>query len=162
MGATMKSRSLGFTLLEICLAVAIAAVMIMLAVPTLSGVIERQKADQPFDLFDALVKKAQSLSVSERRTYVIGWERDRRGRQQIVLRPDGPGSGGDVAETISVGDRESYELILPAALVKAPPKVWTFWPTGTCEPATVIYKGPDTAWKAYYPALKAKPEVTGL
>jgi len=158
-GASMKRRSEGFTLIEICLAVAIALVMLMIAVPTISGFLKQQQANQPFENLDRLVKKAQSLSLSERRTYLIGMEKG-----EIVLKPQAPEDESEAKglDRIPVSEEESYTFEFPAALVKNPPGQWTFWPTGTREPATISYKGPSGAWTAVYRPLALKADVTEL
>lgn len=155
----MKRSRRGFTLIEICLAVAIAVVTIMIAVPSISGVLSRQKSNQPFDTFDQLVKQAQTRSLSEGRAYFLSWDKD-----QITLRPVAPADDSEAngVDRISISKEESYNLELPAAMVKNTPMKWVFWPTGTCEAATVTYKGHGMGWKATYRPLKSKAEVTEL
>jgi prepilin-type N-terminal cleavage/methylation domain-containing protein len=159
----MKQK--GFTLIEICLAVAIALVMLMIAVPSISGVISKQKADGPFEAFNGMVKQAQSRSLSEGRPYFIAWEEGKtRGQGEIVLRPVVANNEGEVdgVARIPFSEKESYDLAFPAAMMKKTPKQWAFWATGTCEPATIIYKGPDASWTATYNPLTVKAEVTEL
>lgn len=155
----MKCSRKGFTLLEICLAIAIAMVIMLMAVPSISGVLKGQKANRPYEMFDQLVKKAQARSISERRNYLITWE-----KEELVLRPENPENVEEAQgiDRIAIADKESYEIQLPAALVKKPPSEWTFWPTGTCEPATILYKGPQGSWTAVYRPLTVKAEVTEL
>jgi len=50
-------------------------------------------------------------------------------------------------------------LTLPAALTKKPAGEWIFWPTGTCEPATVHYEGRAGTWTANYSSLTAHGEL---
>jgi prepilin-type N-terminal cleavage/methylation domain-containing protein len=154
-----RNRRSGFTLIEICLAVAIALIMLMIAIPSISGVLSQKKTNQPFDTFDQMVKTAQSRSLSEGRPYCISWEKG-----EIVLRPTASVTKAEAngVERISLSDQETYSLELPAAMVKKAPMMWVFWPTGTWEAATVTYKGPDTAWKAIYRPLKSKAEVAEL
>jgi hypothetical protein len=142
-----------------CLAIAIALVMLMIAVPSISGVLKQQQANQPFDTFDQLVRKAQALSLSQRRTYQIAWFKD-----AIVLKPESPDNGAESKgiDRIAISDNESYGIELSAALVKKPPNEWTFWPTGTLEPATITYKGPSGSWTAVYRPLSVKAEVNEL
>jgi len=157
-GPSMKPRG-GFTLIEICLAVAIALVMLMIAVPSISGFLKQQESNQTFDALDRMVKKAQSLSLSERRAYLITLE-----KEQIILRPQAPenASEADGIDRIAISDKESYTLELPSALVKNPPAQWTFWPSGTREPAIIYYKGPSGAWTATFRPFSVKAEVTEL
>src|ERR1043166_3288721 len=74
-----------FTLLEICLAVFIAALIAVAAVPSIQGIIEDRKARHAFDAFDALTREAQNRSVTERRAYVLVWDKD-----GISVRPQEP------------------------------------------------------------------------
>ena len=54
---------------------------------------------------------------------------------------------------------ELYSLILPAAIDADPAPEWTFWPTGTCEPATITYKGPAGSWEVRYAPLSARATI---
>ena len=58
------------------------------------------------------------------------------------------------------GEKLAPDLLLPGALVKDPPRIWTFWPTGTCEPATIICRVPDSPWTATYDPLTEQPIMT--
>ena len=50
-------------------------------------------------------------------------------------------------------------LRLPAALDKGPFADWTFWPSGTCEPANVQFKGPEGTWEVNYEPLAGRPQI---
>jgi len=52
------------------------------------------------------------------------------------------------------------KISLPAALIGKPPAEWIFWPSGTCEPARVQFRGPAGTWTADYSPLTAQPELT--
>jgi hypothetical protein len=54
----------------------------------------------------------------------------------------------------------AFVLNLPAALAEEHPADWVFWPSGTCEPAVVTFKGPDGSWTAKYSTLSVRPELT--
>jgi len=155
----MKPNRRGFTLIELSLAIAIALVMLMIAVPSVSSFLKNQESNKPFDNFDRLVKKAQSLSLTERRTYVIDLDKD-----EIVLKPQAAENDSESKgiDRIAVSDKETYTFELPAALVKKPTTEWTFWPSGTREPATISYKGPSGEWRAVYRPLTVKAEVNEL
>ena len=144
----------GFTLFEVCIAVFIAVLIMLAAVPSISGVIEEQRAKKLFNQFDGLVKDASNRAVMERRPYVLEWD-----KSGVIVRPLAP-ENADEAQgmgRVDFGEKLAPELQLPAALVKDPPKVWTFWPTGTCEPATIICHVPDSPWTATYDALTEQP-----
>ena len=126
-----------FTLFEVCMAVFIGVMIMLAAVPSISGVIEEQRAKKLFNQFDGLVKDASSRAVTERRPYVLEW--DDTGVTMHPLAPD---------------------LLLPTALVKDPLRLWTFWPTGTCEPATIICHVANAPWTATYDPLTEQPVFT--
>ena len=150
-------RARGFTLLEIILAVAIMMVLLLLAVPSLTGVLSDKHLRRSLDGFNDLVRQAQELSVTEHRPYLIVWR-----EKGVSLRPEAHGRGEDEQTTADLELRrgEVLKLSLPAALVKDPPGEWIFWPSGTCEPAKVEFSGGDGTWTANYSGLTARPEIT--
>ena len=50
---------------------------------------------------------------------------------------------------------EHYRLLRGASLATDPASVWTFWPTGNCEPVNIRYEGPAGQWEAVYNPLSA-------
>ena len=70
------------------------------------------------------------------------------------------GDGGDQTGHVGFGKRQAPDLILPASLMKDPPRIWTFWPTGTCEPATIICKVAESPFTATYDPLTEQPVYT--
>jgi prepilin-type N-terminal cleavage/methylation domain-containing protein len=147
----------GFTLLEICIAVFIAALLVTLAVPSVSGVLAEQRMKRSFESFDALTRDAQTRSRTERRAFVLAWDKD-----GIALRPEQPAAPEEEkgVSRIDCAEKETFDLNLPAALIRNPSKEWIFWPTGTCEPATVIYHGPTGEWTASYNPLTARADFS--
>ena len=147
----MKRRD-GFTLLEICLVVAIIVMVALIAVPSVSGVFAEERLRRSYDALDSLVRKAQARSVDERRAYMLAWKKD-----AIELIPLEVRDGEEAPETerLQVGENEAYAIERPAALMKNPPPTWTFWRSGVCEPAIISYKGPNGTWKVKYDALTA-------
>jgi type II secretory pathway pseudopilin PulG len=147
------SKRAGFTLLEVCLAVLIALFLVTLAVPSVGGLLEENRRRRSFDALDDLAREAQIRSTEERRSFVIVWERER-----IVLRPEEPANTEEergVGELPIDGDHQ-YSVELPAALQKEPPPVWTFWPTGTCEPVVIRYEGSGGKWIARFDPLTVR------
>jgi type II secretory pathway pseudopilin PulG len=150
-------RFRAFTLIEIVLSIFILLLLLLLAVPSLSGVIANRRLKQSLDSFNQLVRQAQERSVTERRAYLIVL-----GKNSVLLRP----------ETFTDDEKEKptavfrlskgswIKVSLPAALMSKPPAEWIFWPSGTCEPATVQFRGPAGAWAANYSPLTAEPELT--
>ena len=76
-------RFRAFTLIEIALSIFILLLLLMLAVPSLSGVIANRRLKQSLDSFNQLVRQAQERSVTERRAYLIVW-----GKNSVLLRPE--------------------------------------------------------------------------
>jgi type II secretory pathway pseudopilin PulG len=150
-------RFRAFTLIEIVLAVFIMMLLLLLAVPSLSGVIANNRLRRSVDSFKNLVRQAQERSVAERRAYLIVL-----GKDQVFLRPEVLAKDEKLKSTAQIELRrgESVKLGFPAALIKNPPGEWIFWPGGTCEPATIQFKGPAGSWTANYAALTALPEIT--
>ena len=137
------------------MAVFIGVLIMLAAVPSISGVIEEQRAKKLFTAFDSLVKDASNRAVTERRPYVLEWD-----DSGVAMRPLEPENADETQGTgrVEFGRRLSPDLVLPAALVKNPPREWTFWPTGTCEPATIVCHVADAPWTATYDAMTEQPE----
>jgi type II secretion system protein H len=176
----MKHRRSGFTLIEMMLALAIAVIITFMAMPSLRGLSAEKRLTESFDRFDALARKAQKYAVQQQRSWTILWEQ--QGKQvSITLRPDElatpsalPDGSGDTmpqtaadnqqdqSETISLGPEENYTIERPVALVPAAqaPAQWTFWRSGTCEPAIIRYSGPAGTWVAQYHPLTGHGEIT--
>ena len=152
----MRRRD-GFTLIEIAIAVVILVVILLLAVPSLTGVLADRRLRRSLDAVNRLVLQAQEFSIAERRAYLIVWR-----EKQFVLRPEGflQGEERKPVATINWQKGEAVTLTLPAAIEEDPPSEWIFWPSGNCEPAVVTYRGANGAWRAKYSALTARPELT--
>ena len=150
-------RFRAFTLIEIALSIFILLLLLVLAVPSLSGVIANRRLKQSLDSFNQLVRQAQERSVTERRAYLIAW-----GKNGVLLRPEIFGQNEEEKPTavLRLSKGSWIKVSLPAALTSKPPAEWIFWPSGTCEPATVQFRGPAGAWTANYSPLTAQPELT--
>jgi type II secretory pathway pseudopilin PulG len=147
----------GFTLIEIVLAVFILMLLLLLAVPSLNGVLANKRLQHSLNRFNDLVRRAQGRSVTERRPYLIVWSKD-----TVSLRPEAFEKGEAVKPTAEfhLGRGDAMKLLLPAALTKKHPAEWIFWSSGTREPATVQFKGLAGSWTASYSPLSARPELT--
>jgi type II secretory pathway pseudopilin PulG len=147
----------GFTLIEIVLVVTILMLVMLLAVPSLSGVLADRRLRQSLDDFNKLVSQAHEHSVTEHRPYLLIV-----GAKSIIVRPevltqdDDPGPVADMP----LSDRESLKVRFPAALSKDPPPEWIFWPSGICEPAIIDFVGRNGFWTASYAPLNAQPDIT--
>ena len=150
-------RFRGFTLIEMALAIFILLLLLVLAVPSFSGVIANRRLKQSLDGFNNLVRQAQERSVAERRPYLIVW-----GKNNVVVRPEAFAEGEEAKATAEFRPNKgnALKLSLPAALMEEYPAEWIFWPSGSCEPAIVQFKGPAGSWTASYSPLTAQPEIT--
>lgn len=150
----------GFTLIEISISVFILLLIMLVAVPSLSGVMADRRLRRSLDGLNRFVLDAQGHSVSEHRPYLIVW---RKGGLAF-LPADTPKveEGKEPAFTgvYAFQKGETFKLSLPYALEKDPPAQWMFWASGTCEPAVIDYKGVDGSWSANYSPLTARAEVT--
>ena len=50
--------------------------LVLLAVPSLNGVLADRRLRRSLDSFNNLVRQAQERSVAERRSYLIAWDKD--------------------------------------------------------------------------------------
>jgi len=150
-------RFRAFTLVELALAIFILMLLLMLAVPSLTGVIASKRLKQSLDQFNGLVRQAQERSVTERRAYLIVW-----GKDGVLLRPEAFEEGEEVKAIaqLRLTRGTTLRLSLPAALTTDHPWEWIFWPSGNCEPATVQFRGPPGVWTANYSPLTTQPEIT--
>ena len=150
-------RLRAFTLIEIALSIFILMLLLMLAVPSLSGVIANRRLKQSLDSFNQLVRQAQERSVTERRAYLIVW-----GKSSVVLKPEIFTKDEEEKATavLRLPKGSWIKVSLPAALIGKPPAEWIFWPSGTCEPAIVQFRGTAGTWTADYSPLTAQPELT--
>src|SRR5262249_51558523 len=139
------------------ISVFILLLLLLLAVPSLNGVLADRRLRTSIDGFNQLVFQAQDRSMTDRKPYLLVWHRD-----SIELRPEAFAMNEAPKPTavLSLNRGEAYTLALPAALNKKHPAEWIFWPSGNCEPAVVGYKGPNGSWTAEYSALTARPEMT--
>jgi prepilin-type N-terminal cleavage/methylation domain-containing protein len=149
-------RPEGFTLIEMVIAIAILIVVLLLAVPSLNGVLADKRLHRSLDEMNSFVAQAQERSVTDRRSYLIVWLDG-----QIILRPEGLLKGEDPTPiaTLKVRKGEVFKLSFPAAIDEKPPPEWIFWPSGNCEPAVVSFRGRDGGWTAKYSALTARAEL---
>ena len=76
-------RYRAFTLIEIVIAVAILTVVLLMAVPSLRGVVADRKLRASLDSFNNLVRQAQERSVAEHRSYLIVW-----GDHEVMVQPE--------------------------------------------------------------------------
>ena len=152
----MVRRHSAFTLIEIIIAVAILTVILLMAVPSLSGVFADRKLRASLDGFNKLVRQAQERSVSEHRAYLIVWS-----DKDVIVQPEAFAKGEEkkAVAKFALERGTVLTLTLPAALTVKPPGEWIFWPTGTCEPAIVRFAGRAGTWTANYSPLTGYGEL---
>ena len=150
-------RSRAFTLVEIIIAVAIMATLLLMAVPSLEGVLADRRLRASLDEFNKLVREAQERSVADHRAYLIVWT-----DKNVFLQPEAFAKDEDrkAIATFELERGTVFTLSLPAALSSKPPGQWIFWPTGTCEPAIVRFEGRAGTWTSNYSPLTGHGELT--
>lgn len=153
----MRKNAEAFTLIEIAISVFILLLLLAMAVPSLNGVLADRRLRRSLDDLTKFVQTAQERSVSERRAYLITL-----GKDQLVLHPETLEKNEERTPmpALKVRKGDGFSLQLPAALIKDPPGEWIFWPTGTCEPALITFKGADGTWTARYSGLTVQPELS--
>jgi|ERR1051325_369150 prepilin-type N-terminal cleavage/methylation domain-containing protein len=149
-------RNDGFTLIELVLAMAILLVILLMAVPSLKGIMNDRGLRRSLDEMNRFIVQAQERSMSEGRSYLIVWR-----NKQFALRPEGYLKGEDhgPVATLKWQKGDAYTLSFPASIEEEPPAEWVFWPSGNCEPAVVTFRGASGAWKATYSPLTARPQL---
>lgn len=154
----MKRSRAGFTLIEIILAITIAVVVLSLAVPALTDAMGGKGLDGTFTDFDNFVRKARQRAMSERRDFVLVWEKD--GIQLQPAAPNTKDAEGEV-DMYAYGDA-AIGIERPYALEAKPPAEWPIWRSGTFEPVRIHYEGPLGKWTAEYDALSGRGNLTNL
>ena len=138
------------------MAIGIMLVILLLAVPSINGIMADRALRRSLDDMNRLILQAQERSIAEGRSYLIVWR-----NKQFLLRPEGffKGETRQPVASLKWQKGDAFTLSFPAAIEEEPPSEWIFWPSGNCEPAVVTYRGPSGAWKAKYSALTARPEL---
>lgn len=154
------ARRRGFTLLEICIVMFLAMMMMALAVPSLTGLLSERRLQGSFDRFDAMVIEAQRRSITEGRPFVLSW--DKNGAVRLYpadWTAEQRRKRGPLASAVPTA-ADGRPTIKRASLNPGPPTSdWTFWPTGTCEPAIIHSQGPAGEWRAAYNPLSARAKM---
>lgn len=146
----ITKRSTAFTLLELCLALVIGSMVMLLAVPSIAGLLAEQRLKESFGRFDRMVATARRKSVTEQRTWTMAWD-----KSGITLRSADSSGEPDVIRFPFRPD-EGFELRRSASLRADAPAEWTFWSNGICEPARIAYHGKAGSWLVRYDPLTAR------
>ena len=157
MSTERRPADRAFTLLELCIVMALAVLLMAVAVPALSGQLARQKLQSTFDRFDALVADARKHSVADGKPYILVWKKGGvylypADESDDDRRKNGPTSFADYSGSAS----GTCSITRLSSLTATPAPVWTFWPTGNCEPVTIRYEGPGGKWEAAYNGLSSE------
>ena len=150
----VMSRRSGFTLLEICIALFIAMLMLTLAVPGVLAMLAEQRLKASFDTFDGWVRQARERSITERRTYAMVWSEEGI-ELRAVERRDTDAEDAE-PERFLFTEGETFQLGRPSALMKEPPGEWVFWRSGLCEEAVITFAGASGSWTVHYDPLTAR------
>src|ERR1700738_2725123 len=112
--------------------------LLLMAVPSLQGVLADKRLRASLDGFNKLVREAQERSVAEHRAYLIVWT-----DKNVSLQPEAFAKDEEqkAIDSFELERGTVLTLSLPAALSSKPAGEWIFWPTGTCEPAIVRFEG---------------------
>ena len=158
-----STANLGFTLLELLLAVAIALMVLGIAIPSMMGVMKSSSSQNSFTDFDNLVQDARDRAVAEQRAYVLiqSTKLGHRENPIMVLRPDVPANKAEQegVRKLDLAKGDVLRVWLPASIGNDSVAIWTFWPNGACEPATIAFEGAAGKWKATYNAFTVRAEV---
>ena len=133
------------------------ATLLLMAVPSLEGVLADRRLRASLDEFNKLVREAQERSVADHRAYLIVWT-----DKNVFLQPEAFAKDEE-RKAIAAFELERgtvFTLSLPAALSSKRPGLWIFWPTGTCEPAIVRFEGRAGTWTSNYSPLTGHGELT--
>jgi len=147
-------RHAGFTLLEICLALVIAAMLVAVATPSIAGMLAERRLKQSFERFDAMVTEARRKSMTEQRAYAMSWMKD--GITLSALDSPASPDAESEAKRFEFEKDESFRLRRPAALRPDAPSEWVFWPSGVCEPAQIAFQGKAGTWLVRYDPLTTR------
>ena len=157
-----RSNALGFTLLEISLAVVIGLMMLSLAMPSMRGLFAEQRLRERMEQFNQFVGRATELARSSKMEVRLRWE---EGGIRMVPEQDLNEDGSVREEGWDFFGLDKEESLVLARTVARDPKAfaeWSFWPEGIREPVELAYAGPGGSWELRFGALIAEPEVLGV
>lgn len=146
----MSPRRAAFTLLEICLTLMIGVILILLAVPSIVGLLADQRLHESYTRFEKISGQARFESLRAQIPMAIVF--DSRAILLCSTRRDAHGER-PVLDRWNLAEDEAFGLDRPAALLPKPVAEWIFWPNGTCEPVIVSYKGPGGQWQVSFDPL---------
>jgi prepilin-type N-terminal cleavage/methylation domain-containing protein len=146
----------GFTLIEMCVAIGIALMLMAVALPSITGQMGRERLQQAFDRLEALAAQAQQLSINEGRAYVMVWADEGTALRLYPAAWNAKERHAGAVAALIPSPNEHYSLDRDASLSHAPDASWIFWPSGNCEPVIVRFEGPNGTWTADFSPLSAR------
>jgi len=149
----MTPRRAAFTLLEICLTLMIGMILLLLAVPSVVGLLADQHLHESYARFEKLAGQARLESLREQTPMAIVFD-----SHAVLLCSAHRDAHGErpVLDRLNLAEDEAFDLNRPAAFLAKPAAEWVFWPNGTCEPVIVSYKGPGGQWQVSFDALTTR------
>ncbi len=151
---TLRGRR-AFTLLEVLLAIGIAAIMMMLAVPSIVGFKRQERLDKSINDFNGFIQGIRTKAITQRRDYLLIWNKN----EITAISQDAERDSQAVDPEVYTVPAGKMTLTRHKALIKDPPLEWMFWRSGACEPVVITYDGPEGHWKAEYSALTANGKI---
>src|SRR5436305_12538489 len=131
----MRNRR-GFTLVELVIAIFILLLLILLAVPSLNGVLAGKRLHRSLDRFNDMVRQAHERSLAEHRAYLIVWNDAFITLQPAAFLKTEP---HDPIDTMPIARHEKWRLELAAALSKKVPAESISWESGGCDAGRVRF-----------------------
>ena len=126
--------------------------MLLLAIPSVSGLLADQRLHESYERFEKFESAARLQSLRDQKPVFLAW--DKHGISLCTTYRDRQGAP-EVVDRMEVPENEVFTVTRPAALLEKPAAEWTFWPNGTCEPEIISYQGPAGRWQVSFDPLTA-------
>lgn len=145
----------GFTLVEICMAIAIGMLMLSLAVPSLRGVFSEQRLRDRMGEFEEVVRRAAAAARESKQEMRIRWY-----KEGLAIEPaESFEEAREPVLAFEFGKEEQLELKRVAARADKPGAEWSFWPSGIREPVEVAYKSGLGVWALRFGPMTPDPDI---
>jgi type II secretory pathway pseudopilin PulG len=134
-------RTLGFTILEVCVVLFIIAVMFTVAVPTASHLLDEEKLQAPIRELQTFARTARRDAMMENQTYVVLLL-----NESYLLRPLDPKKDSarkPMTYDLPAGVTFAIKRLGDREFLKQSDANWVFSPNGLCEPMRFIFQRND-------------------
>ncbi|MEY5025293.1 MAG: hypothetical protein RLZZ244_821 [Verrucomicrobiota bacterium] len=161
-GSGRREGERGFTLLELCMALMVALLMLAIAVPSVSGVLAERRLRDRMVEFEAVVRTAAQRARESGAEVRLQWLKGGLGFQSDQVAGPSGGRIGAEEKPVLVFEFEKderFELKRVAARDKSPAPEWSFWPAGLREPVEVAYSGNKGWWVLRFGAVSPDPDL---